>query len=128
LKADGTLQSILDYYIGGVEGAAPYQSPADVDHSKGTLKMGTNAAFPPYEYWEENEIRGVDADFARAICDKMGYALEIEDMDFDSIIVAVQSGKVDFGAAGMTVTETRLQSIDFTESYCTATQVVIVKK
>ena len=128
LKVDGTLQAILDHYIGGVEGSAPYKSPEDADHSKGTLKMGTNAAFPPYEYWEGTEVRGVDVDFARAICDKMGYALEVEDMDFDSIIVAVQSGKVDFGAAGMTVTETRLQSIDFTESYCTATQVVIVRK
>ncbi len=70
----------------------------------------------------------MDPDFARAICDKLGYELKIEDMDFDSIITAVQSGKADFGAAGMTVTEDRLKSIDFTDSYCTATQVVIVKK
>lgn len=128
LKADGTLQGLLDYYIGQVEGAKPYESPADADHSKGTLTMGTNAAFPPYEYWENERICGLDADFARAICDRMGYALEIEDMDFDSIIVAVQSGKVDFGAAGMTVTEDRLKNIDFTDSYCTGTQVIIVKK
>lgn len=128
LKEDGTLQSLLDYYIGDVEGAQPYASPEDADHSKGTLTMGTNAAFPPYEYWEGDQIMGLDADFARAICDKMGYALTIEDMDFDSIIAAVQSGKADFGAAGMTVTEDRLKNIDFTDSYCTATQVVIVNK
>lgn len=128
LKADGTLQGILDYYIGQVDGAKPYESPADADHSKGKLTMATNAEFPPYEFHEGGSIVGVDVDFARAICDKMGYELVIEDMAFDSIIVAVQSGKADFGAAGMTVTEDRLKSIDFTDSYCTATQVVIVKK
>ena len=128
LKADGTLQNILDYYIGGVEGAQPYQSPADADHSKGVLIMATNAAFPPYEYWEGDQVVGLDADFARAICDKLGFELKIEDMEFDSIITAVQSGKADFGAAGMTVTEDRLQNIDFTDDYCTATQVIIVKK
>lgn len=128
LKEDGTLQSILDYYIGGVETAKPYTSPAGVDHSKGTLTMATNAAFPPYEYWENEQIMGVDPDFARAICDKMGYDLKIEDVDFDAIITSVQTGKADFGAAGMSVTEDRLKNIDFTESYCTATQVMIVKK
>ena len=128
LKADGTLQKILDYYIGQVAGAKPYASPAGVDHSKGTLVMATNAEFPPYEYHEGGKIVGVDVDFATAICDKMGYALKIEDMAFDSIIAAVQGGKADFGAAGMTVTEDRLKTIDFTDSYVTASQVVIVKK
>lgn len=128
LKADGTLQGILDYYIGGVEGAEPYTSPSDIEYPNGTLTMGTNAAFPPYEYWEGDSIVGVDADFAKAICDKLGYELVIEDMAFDAIITAVQSGKADFGAAGMTMTEERLQSIDFTDSYCTATQVIIVRK
>ncbi|MDD3429230.1 MAG: transporter substrate-binding domain-containing protein [Oscillospiraceae bacterium] len=128
LKADGTLQAILDYYIGGVEGAKPYESAADAAYPNGKLIMATNATFPPYEYHEGDAIVGVDADFAKAICDKMGYELVIEDMDFDAIIPAVQSGKASFGAAGMTVTEDRLKSIDFTDSYCTASQVVIVKK
>lgn len=128
LKADGTLQAILDKYIGQVEGAKGYESPADIDRSKGTLVMATNAEFPPYEYHEGDSIVGVDAEFAKAICDKLGYELKIEDMAFDAIIAAVQSGKADFGAAGMTVTEDRLQAIDFTDSYCTASQVIIVKK
>lgn len=128
LKADGTLQAILDKYIGQVEGAKGYESPANVDHSKGTLVMATNAEFPPYEYHEGDSIVGVDAEFAKAICDKMGYELKIEDMAFDAIIAAVQSGKADFGAAGMTITEDRLKTIDFTDSYCTASQVVIIKK
>ena len=69
--------------------------------------MATNAEFEPYEYHEGDDIVGIDADIAQAICDKLGYELKIEDMEFDSILPAVQSGKADFGAAGMTVTEDR---------------------
>ena len=75
--------------------------------------MATNAEFPPYEYYEGGEVVGIDADIARAIAEDMGMELKIEDMAFDSIIAAVQSGKADFGAAGMTVTEDRLASVDF---------------
>ena len=74
----------------------------------GTLVMATNAEFPPYEYYEGGEVVGIDADIARAIAEDMGMEVKIEDMAFDSIIAAVQSGKADFGAAGMTVTEDRL--------------------
>ncbi len=90
--------------------------------------MATNAAFEPYEYYEGNEIVGIDADMAQALCDKLGYELKIEDMEFDSIINAVQSGKADMGVAGMTVTEDRLKNIDFSDPYTTATQVIIVRK
>ena len=127
LKADGTVQRIIDNYIGDdTKGTCPYVSPANVDTSKGTLHMATNAAFEPYEYIENDKVVGIDAMMAQAICDKMGYKLIIDDMDFDSIITAVQSGKADFGMAGMTVTEERLQSIDFTDTYTTARQVIIV--
>ncbi len=93
-----------------------------------TLTMGTNAAFPPYEYYDDetDEIVGIDAEIAQAICDKLGYSLEIVDMDFDSLITAVATGKVDFVMAGLTVTEERQQSVDFTASYATGVQVVIV--
>ena len=95
-----------------------------------TLKMATNAAFPPYEYYDDEtgEIVGIDAEVAAAICEKLGYELEIVDMDFDAIIPAITTGKVDFGMAGMTVTEERMQSVDFTTSYATGIQVVIVKE
>ncbi len=129
LKRDGTLDQIVKNYIGDdTKGTCPYESPADADHSKGKLIMATNAAFEPYEFYDGDEIVGIDAEIARAICDKLGYELQIDDMEFDSIINAVQSGKADFGAAGMTVTEDRLTSIDFTDSYATSTQVVIVRK
>ena len=90
--------------------------------------MATNAAFEPYEFYDQNEIVGIDAEMAQAVCDKLGYELVIEDMEFDSIINAVQSGKADVGVAGMTVTEDRLKSIDFTDSYTAATQVIVVRK
>lgn len=129
LKADGTLDSIIANYIGDdTKGQSPYESPADVDRSKGTLVMATNAAFEPYEYYEGSKVIGIDVDMAQAVCDKLGYELKIDDIEFDAIINAVQSGKADIGVAGMTVTEDRLQSIDFTDSYTTATQVIIVRK
>ena len=90
--------------------------------------MATNATFEPYEFKEGEKIVGIDPMLATAICDKLGYELKIEDMEFDSIITAVQSGKADFGMAGMTVTEDRLKSVDFSDPYTTASQVIIVKK
>lgn len=128
IKADGTLDAILDKYINDVEGAEGYVTPEGTEYPNGTLTMATNAFFPPYEYYDGDNVIGIDAEFAKAICDKLGYELKIEDMEFDSIIPAVQSGKADFGAAGMTVTEDRLQNINFTESYCTGIQSVIVLK
>jgi len=93
-----------------------------------TLKMATNASFPPYEYVEGDAIVGIDAEIAAAICEKLGCDLEIVDMEFDAIIAAIQSGKADFGMAGMTVTEERLQMVNFSTSYATGIQAVIVKE
>lgn len=94
--------------------------------TEGILTMGTNAAFPPYEYVEGDEIVGIDPEVAQAIAEKLGLTLEIVDMDFGSIITAVQTGKVDVGIAGMTVDPDRLENVDFTDSYATGVQVVIV--
>lgn len=126
LKQDGTLESIINNYIGVDAGKTPYVSSDDVIRDNGTLTMATNAAFPPYEYYENGTIVGIDADMAQAIADKLGMNLVISDMEFDSVIAAVQSGKADFGAAGLTVTEDRLKNINFSESYTTAKQVIIV--
>ena len=128
LKEDGTLDAILNKYIAKEEGATGYVSPEGTEYPNGTLVMATNAAFDPYEYIENGEIVGIDAEFAKALCDKLGYDLEIEDMEFDSIIAAVVSGKADFGMAGMTVTPEREEQINFTDTYCTAAQNIIVLK
>ncbi len=95
--------------------------------SSGKLVMATNAAFPPYEYVEGNEIVGIDAEIAKLIADDLGKELVIEDMAFDSIIAAVQSGKADIAMAGMTVTEDRKQNINFSDPYTEAAQVIVVK-
>lgn len=94
--------------------------------TKGTLIMATNASFPPYEYYEGTEIVGIDVEIAAAISAKLGYDFEVADMEFDAIISAVNAGKADFGLAGMTVTEERMLSVDFSNSYATGVQVVIV--
>ncbi|HJD28873.1 MAG TPA: transporter substrate-binding domain-containing protein [Candidatus Blautia avicola] len=128
LKEEGTLEEIQNNYIGDEIGEHPYESPADVDRSNGTLTMATNAEFEPWEYKEGDKVVGIDADIAQAICDKLGYDLKIEDMAFEAILTSVDTGKADFGAAGMTVTPEREESVDFTDTYAEATQVVIVKK
>ena len=70
-----------------------------------TLTMATNASFPPYEYWDGDQMVGIDVEIAEAVCAEMGYELDKLDMDFNAIINAVTSGKADFGMAGMSVTE-----------------------
>ena len=92
------------------------------------LTMGTNAAFPPYEFYENEQIVGIDADIAAAIAKKLGMELKIEDMEFGSLIGAVQTGKIDMCLAGMTVTDERKQSVNFSDSYATGVQVIIVKE
>ncbi len=95
--------------------------------SSGKLVMATNAAFPPYEMVEGSEIVGIDAEIAKLIADDLGKELVIEDMAFDSIIAAVQTGKADIAMAGLTITEDRKQNINFSDPYTEAAQVIVVK-
>lgn len=93
---------------------------------KETLIMATNASFPPYEFKEGDAFAGIDVEIAGLIAEKLGMQLKIEDVEFGSIIGGVQSGKFDMGMAGMTVTDERLQSVNFSTTYATGVQVVIV--
>ena len=94
-----------------------------------TLTMGTNAAFPPYEFVDDNNnIVGIDAEIAAAIAEKLDMELEIKDMEFDSLITACAGGSVDVVLAGMTVTDERKESVNFSDSYATGIQVIIVKE
>lgn len=128
LSADGTLAQIKKNYTGDdtEKGNYPYIKK-DVPRPNGTLIVATNAAFKPYEYYENGVMTGLDVDMMQAVCDELGMELQMEDMEFDSIISAVQAGKADAGAAGMTITEDRLKNIDFTDFYTNAQQVIIVK-
>ena len=107
--------------------AASQESTA-MTAKEGVLVMATNAAFPPYEYKEGDSFAGIDVEIATKIAEKLGLTLEIQDVEFGSIIGGVQSGKFDMGVAGMTVNEERLQSVNFTDSYATGVQVVIVNE
>lgn len=128
LKENGTIDKILSNWIGEDAGKNPYKSPDDVKRDNGKLVMATNAEFPPYESIENDKVVGIDADIMQAVCDELGMELEIENIEFDSIIPEIQSGKADVGAAGMTVTPDREKNVDFSDSYATGTQVIIVRK
>ena len=124
LIADGTAGSIVAKYIEGKDSGLKFQTNVAADAP--TLTMGTNAEFPPYEFYEGDKIVGIDAEIAAAIADQLGMKLVIEDMAFDAIIPAITSGKIDMGMAGMTVTDERKRSVNFSDSYATGVQVVIV--
>lgn len=131
LTACGSSKSATETTTAGAADTTAADAAAEAGNTESTggkLVMVTNAEFPPYEYYENNTIVGIDADIARAIADQMGMELEIQDMAFDSLIPAIQSGKADFTAAGMTVNEDRLKNVDFTDTYAQAAQVIIVKK
>ena len=98
----------------------------DAASTSGKLTMATEATFQPYEYYDGDAIVGIDVEVAQAIADKLGMELEVTDIAFDSIIPGVQTGKYDIGLAGMTVTDERLEQVNFTDSYATGIQVVIV--
>lgn len=125
LKDDGTYQTMLDSFI-PTDGVV--HVPDDVETSGDVIKMGTNAAFPPFEYVEGSKIVGFDVTLSQFVALDMGRKLQVVDMAFDSLIAALQSGAVDFVVAGMTATDERRQNVDFSDAYFTSNQVIIVRK
>ena len=128
LIADGTLEKIIDNYIPDMKTGetVPFTYTQTVTSGE-KLKMATNAQFPPYEYYEGGKIVGIDVEIARAIADKLGMVLSIDDIEFDAIINAVSSGKADIGLAGFTVTDERKSQINFSTTYTTSKQVILVR-
>lgn len=114
---------------GGSDAPAPETTSAPSSNGD-ELVMGTNAAFQPFEYVTENGLvdiyDGIDVAIAKKIADESGKTLKIEDMEFDGLIAAVSTGKIDMAVAGMTVTEERKQNVDFSDTYYTASQVMVV--
>jgi len=90
----------------------------------GKLTLATNAEFPPYEYHDGDKIVGIDMDIADAIAKKLGLEVKVEDIAFDSVILEVTSGKADIGLAGISATEERKQSVDFSDTYTTSKQLI----
>lgn len=110
-------------------GKAKETSAAEAREDDGKLIMATEAGFAPYEYTEDGStVIGVDVDIANEIAKAMGKELVIQNMNFDSALLAVQQGKVDFAAAGISVTPEREEQMDFSIEYTTSKQVVVVKK
>lgn len=131
LTEDGTIPAIIEKYIPAGATIEKKESvkgdyPEFTTIEEGKLIMATNAFFQPYEYHEGDNIVGIDPEIAKAVADKLGLELVIEDVEFDSIIAGVQAGKYDIGCAGMTVTEDRLKSVNFSTPYATGVQSVIV--
>ncbi|MDD4689436.1 MAG: transporter substrate-binding domain-containing protein [Eubacteriales bacterium] len=92
------------------------------------IVMATSADFEPYEYYEKDEIVGIDVEIMEAVCEKLGMTLQIEDMSFDSVIGAAQTGKADIAMSGITITEDRKNMVNFTTPYTSTTQSIIVVK
>ena len=128
LKADGTLEKIIDNYIPDKTTGETVPFTYEQKVTEGDkLIMATNAQFPPYEFYQDGKIVGIDVEIAKAIADKLGKVLVIEDIEFDAIISAVSSGKADIGLAGFTVTDERKKQINFSETYAVSKQVIIVR-
>lgn len=125
LKKDGTFDKINKYYL-GLDGGEQYKKVEGINY-KSDLKVATNAEFPPYEFKDGEKFVGIDMDVMQAIADKLERQLVVNDIAFDSVLVSVQSGKDDIGAAALTVTEDRLKNVDFTDVYASTVQVIIVK-
>lgn len=128
IRKNGTLEQILQGWIYDGAKTSVYQGQDKESYANGTLVVATNAEFPPYESKTEDGIAGIDIDIMKAVCDEMDMKLEIRDIAFDSIIAALDKGSADVGAAAMSITEERKASVDFSDSYTTARQVVIVRK
>lgn len=124
-KSGGT-ESAKDTSTKDASSESAGEAKAEGSYAGKTLIMATNAEFPPYEYHEGKDIVGIDVEIAKAIAEQMGAKFEVSDMAFDAIISAVDSGKADFGAAGMTVTEDRKKNVDFSDTYATSVQSVII--
>lgn len=124
LQEDGTMDAILNYYLVGDTERPMFQQNVAADAPE--LVMGTSADYPPYEFYESDEVVGIDADIARAVADKLGMKLRIDDMDFNSIIAAVQTGKVDVALASLTASPDRAESVDFTDVYMIAVNNILL--
>ena len=127
MKANGTLEAIVTAYAIG-EGIKP-MTPAKFDAAKADeqLVIATNAAFAPFEYKEGDQFAGIDIEIMVYVADKLGLELVIMDMDFEAVISAVGKNNVDMAVSGLTVTEKRKESVNFTDTYYNAAQMLIVK-
>ncbi|GAA6528241.1 MAG: ABC transporter substrate-binding protein/permease [Prevotella sp.] len=125
LQNSGALDTIIDRHLHDHLSVA-WQKKA-IGRRNGTLFVATNATFPPYEYYDNGRICGIDIDVMQAVADDLGMKLDVEDMDFEAVITSVQTGKADVGASALTVTKDRARNVLFTIPYTRCRQVIIVR-
>ena len=125
-EKDAEIKAIIDKYATG-EGITPVASAKkDLDKADKQLVIATNAAFAPFEYTEGDKFAGIDIEIMKLVADTLGLELVVEDMEFDAVVTAVGKHGVDVAAAGLTVNETRKESVNFSTSYYNAAQVLVV--
>ena len=124
IKENGELDKICNKYFGDGEPVAV--KSADLDESKDQLVVATNAAFEPFEYTKGDSYAGIDMEIAKALADKLGKELVIQNMDFDAVCLSVSQQKCDIAMAGLTINEEREEYVTFTDSYYSASQRLIV--
>lgn len=122
---DGTFDEICTHYFG--DGEPVGVTSAAEDPSKDQLVVATNAEFEPFEYKKGDQFYGIDMEVVKALADSLGKELVIKDMKFDAVVLSVQQGKADIAAAGLTVTDDRAAQVNFTNSYYSASQRIVVK-
>lgn len=127
MKADGTYDMLQKAFM-PTEGEIVIPKIEETAPNGDILKLGTEASFPPFEYTEGTKVVGFDVSQSQIFANDAGRKLQVVAMAFDSLIAALQSGAVDFIAAGMTVTEERKLEVDFSEPYYQSKQVIIVRK
>lgn len=125
IKADGSFDKICNNYFG--DGEPVGVTSAVEDPSKDQLVVATNAEFEPFEFKKGEQFYGIDMEVVKAFADSLGKELVIKDMNFDAVVTTVQQGKADVAAAGLTVTPARAEQVNFTDSYYSASQQLIVK-
>lgn len=129
LKEDGTIDQIMEKWLKEGETKTAYEGQDKDSYENGLLVMATNAEFPPYESkTSDGEIIGIDVDIMKAVCDQLDMKLQVDHTAFDSIIASVEREMADVGVAAMTISEERLEQVDFSDPYVQAKQVIIVRK
>lgn len=124
IKADGTFDTIINKYFGDGTPSPVSSSPEGTENA---LVVATNAAFEPFEYIDGNYYYGVDMEIAQLLAEYLNRPLVINNMDFDSVVTSVQGGQADIGMAGLTITPSREEQVNFAEPYYEASQVVVVR-
>ena len=116
LKESGELDTIKELWLGADEEAKTIPPLDTLSDENGTLTMATISVYPPFEYYKDNQLVGYELDLAYRFCDACGYGLVIEDMNFDSVLASVQSGKCDFAGSSINITPERMETVSFSDS------------